>query len=105
MDPAALPGQNDVFLPTVTSLCAGPDASLWIGTEAGLARYIARQEDGLAYQTLLEAYPDLVDGPVVAIFPYPHGQVWFATRRETLQRTLVQINARIGEIKSNLGNF
>ena len=85
LDPAALPGQNDVFLPTVTSLCAGPDASLWIGTEAGLARYIARQEDGLAYQTLLEAYPDLVDGPVGAIFPDPHGLVWFATRRGLLR--------------------
>ncbi|HSM75177.1 MAG TPA: hypothetical protein VK852_11090, partial [Desulfobacterales bacterium] len=85
LDPAALPDPNDVFLPVVTSLCPGPDASLWIGTEQGLARYIARQEDGLAYQTLLEAYPDLIDGPVAAVYPDPHGLVWFATRRGLLR--------------------
>lgn len=80
-DPAAPPAASDVYLPTVTSLCAGPDASLWIGTQHGLARYIARQETGLAYKTLLEAYPDLIDGPVGAIAPDPRGLVWCAGSR------------------------
>lgn len=43
-----------------TQLALTPDGSLWIGNATGLARYYAcPQESGHAYQTVLEAFPDL----------------------------------------------
>jgi hypothetical protein len=82
-DLSALPGAGEVFLPSVLSLCYGPDQSLWIGTERGLARYRAKGmgAGSLTYTTLLEAYPDLTDGPVTAIRVDERGLVWFATSR------------------------
>jgi hypothetical protein len=79
--PGELPLETDMFLPAVTSIRAGPDTSLWIGTQQGICRYIARQEKALAYKTLLEAYPDLVDGEVYAIREDARGLIWFCTNR------------------------
>ncbi len=76
-----LPQANEVYLPPVTSIHVGPDASLWIGTQQGFARYRARPEHGLTYKTLLEAYPDLADGEVHAIREDARGLVWFCTSR------------------------
>ncbi len=44
----------------VTQLALTPEGSLWLGNATGLARYHAQaQESGNAYQTVLEAFPDL----------------------------------------------
>ncbi|MBN1931239.1 MAG: hypothetical protein JW786_06485 [Desulfobacterales bacterium] len=79
--PGELPQANEVYLPPVTSIHVGLDASLWIGTRRGFARYRARPERGLTYKTLLEAYPDLADGEVYAIREDARGLVWFCTHR------------------------
>lgn len=79
--PGELPHADQVFLPPVTSIHVGLDASLWLGTQKGFARYRARPERGLTYKTLLEAYPDLADGEVSAIREDARGLVWFCTNR------------------------
>jgi hypothetical protein len=76
-----LPKPAQVFLPAVLSAYRGPDASLWLGTARGLARYVAHPVAGLIYETVLEAYPDLTDGPVTAICEDERGRVWFGTDR------------------------
>lgn len=78
---ASLPASESVFLPPVISLCRAPDSSLWVGTPQGAARYYAREISSLAYTTQLEAFPDLMDGPVNAIVTDVNGIVWFATSR------------------------
>jgi hypothetical protein len=70
-----------VFLPPVTCVLEGSDASLWIGTQRGIARYIAHTADGLSFTTMLEAFPDLTDGPVTSIAEDERGIVWFCTDR------------------------
>ncbi|HEX7243033.1 MAG TPA: hypothetical protein VF263_22280, partial [Longimicrobiaceae bacterium] len=75
------PAGPDVFLPPVLAVHRGRDASLWLGTEAGIARYVARAVRGLTYTTLLEAFPDLSTGPVHAIREDDRGEVWFCTDR------------------------
>ena len=84
-DARNFPDEEDVFLPPVRAVHRAPDASLWIGTEAGLARYVARQANGLAYTTVLEAFPDLGTGPVHAIAEDARGLVWFGTDRGLLR--------------------
>jgi hypothetical protein len=79
------PAAEDVFLSPVRAVHRAPDASLWIGTEAGLARYVARRVRGLAYTTALEAFPDLGVGPVHAIAEDARGLVWIATGRGLLR--------------------
>jgi len=76
-----LPQAAQVFLPPVKSIHVGPDRSLWIGTDHGLARYVARLVGGYTYTTLLEAYPDLLDTGVHAIHEDCRGMVWFCTGR------------------------
>lgn len=75
----AFPASGDVFLPTVRAIRRGPDASLWIGTDRGICRYLARSVGGPSYTTLLEAFPDLATGAVRAIEVDARGQLWFAT--------------------------
>ncbi len=79
--PGELPEPADVFLPPVRGLAVGPDSALWIGTDRGFARYIARPAEGLTYTTLLEAFPDLVDGPVHGVTVDPRGRVLLGTDR------------------------
>ncbi len=63
----------------------GPDGSLWIGTEHGLARYVARAAGGLVYETLLEAFPDLGAEPVHTIREDERGLVWIGGERGLLR--------------------
>lgn len=83
-DPRALPKPPEVFLPPVRALLRGPDASLWLGTAHGLARYRAVEERG-ALRTRLEAFPDLTTGPVFQIALDERGVVWFGTDRGLLR--------------------
>ncbi len=78
-----LPGE--VGLPTVRVVRRGPDASLWIGTDHGLARYVARPEGQMAFETALEAFPDLTEGRVFAIEEDARGLLWFGTDRGLLR--------------------
>jgi hypothetical protein len=75
------PTEEQVFLPAVRCVYRGPDASLWIGTDNGIARYVARSGRGLVYETVLEAFPDLTTGRVFAIKEDARGLVWFCTDR------------------------
>ena len=77
----AVPTADQVFLPPVRCVLNGPDASLWIGTDDGIARYVARAVHGLSYETVLEAFPDLTNGRVFAISLDERGLVWFGTER------------------------
>ncbi|GAB6908667.1 hypothetical protein JCM12296A_45070 [Desulfosarcina cetonica] len=71
----------DSGLPAV--ICARRDrtGTLWIGTEEGLAAYVAEPVRPAVYHTRLRAWPDLVDGQVFAIEPDQRGHMWFATNR------------------------
>jgi hypothetical protein len=84
-----LPTAERTFLPTVRAIYRGADAALWLGTEQGLARYVAHPVRGLSYTTRLEAFPDLLPidetGFVSAIQPDERGQVWFCTARGLLR--------------------
>ena len=86
-DPASgpLPTDAEVFLPAVTAIHRGPGADLWLGTEAGLARYRARSSGRLAYSTALEAFPDICPDPVHAILADARGGLWFGTGRGLLR--------------------
>lgn len=75
------PAPDTVFLPPVRVIRRGPDSSLWLGTDHGIARYRARPAGGLAYTTLLEAFPDLASGRVFAIEEDARGTLWFATEQ------------------------
>ena len=79
-DPNAdpLPAPDAVFLPPVRCLRRGPDAALWLGTDDGIARYLAR-ENRQTFTTLLEAFPSVTKLPVRAIMEDERGQLWFAT--------------------------
>jgi hypothetical protein len=78
-----LPGE--VGLPAVRAVRRGPDASLWIGTDHGIVRYVARSEGKMAYRTVLEAFPDLTEGRVFAIEEDARGLIWFCTDRGLLR--------------------
>ena len=80
-----LPGEDEVFLPRVRAVYRGPDASLWLGTDHGIARYLARPVRQFAYETVLEAFPDLGGGAVYAIEEDARGLVWFCTDRGILR--------------------
>jgi hypothetical protein len=61
-------------LPPVRVMAMTPDGSLWLGTADGLARWTVRD----ARTTLLEAYPDLIAGPVNALHVDDRGMLWIA---------------------------
>ena len=84
LTPGVLPSAAEVFLPPVHAVHVSLDASVWIGTAAGFARYHARRERG-AYKTMLAAYPDLAAGPVSAIREDARGLVWIVTDRGLLR--------------------
>ncbi|CAM2065237.1 hypothetical protein SCOR_07650 [Sulfidibacter corallicola] len=79
-----LPGDEDLFLPAVHAVLRGDDGSLWLGTEAGLARYAALAVRGTTYETVLQAFPEFGDGPVRAMRRDERGLVWFCTERGVL---------------------
>jgi hypothetical protein len=83
--PQSRPSEANVFVPPVLAVHRGPDASLWMGTEAGIARYVARAASGVSFTTMLEAFPDLTTGPVTQIFSDARGGVWFCTDRGLLR--------------------
>lgn len=61
-------------LPPVRVMATTPDGSLWLGTTDGLARWTVRD----ARTTLLEAYPDIISGPVNALHVDERGMLWIA---------------------------
>jgi hypothetical protein len=79
------PTEADVFLPEVRCVHRGPDATLWFGTDRGVARYVAVGAPAGGYTTMLQAFPDLTDGPVTAMAEDPRGGVWFSTDRGLLR--------------------
>lgn len=85
LTPSSLPDENQVFLPPVRAIYRGLDQSLWLGTEQGLARYLARPVRGLTYETALEAFPDLIPGRVFTIQPDERGVVWVCSDRGLLR--------------------
>jgi len=83
----ARPSAPRVFLPPVLSLLRGPDASIWLGTTRGVARYLAqrparesggRQVVEMVFRPAVEALPDVSDAPVHQIRVDERGVVWFA---------------------------
>jgi hypothetical protein len=79
------PTAERVFLPPVYAVYRGQDASLWLGTERGMARYVARSVGGFAYETVLEAFPDVLTDRVYTIQEDARGLVWFCTGRGLLR--------------------
>jgi hypothetical protein len=78
-----LPQDLDVFLPAVTALLRGPDQSLWIGTESGLARYRATCRRG-TYATRLESFPELGASPVHSLAVDERQRLWVGTDKGLL---------------------
>jgi hypothetical protein len=72
-------------LPAIRHIAITPDRSVWVGGGAGLARYYARsQEDGQAYQTVLEAFPDLCSA-VHSLSVDDRGMLWIGTAEGLLR--------------------
>ena len=71
------------FLPSVNDLAVTADASLWIATEQGLARYFSYQsgEAGLAYSTQLQSFPDIIQGRISQVEIDSSGLLWFCGER------------------------
>lgn len=61
-------------LPAITALAETPDGSLWLGSAAGLARWYGADNG----TTRLEAYPDLIPGPVLGLTVDDRGLLWIA---------------------------
>lgn len=74
-----LPATEAVFLPIIRAVHRDRFGHLWLGTDEGLARFRARSVGGAAYETIVEAFPDLVTTPVTRIRPAPDGSLWFCT--------------------------
>ncbi len=69
----------------VTQLALTPEGSLWLGNATGLARYYARpQESGNAYQTVLEAFPDLCTS-VHQLLTDERGMLWIGAAEGLLR--------------------
>jgi hypothetical protein len=82
LEAGRFPNEADIFLPAVTCVRRTRDGTLWIGTVAGLARYLARSaREPLAFRTQLEAFPDLVPGSVHALVEDERGLLWICTDR------------------------
>jgi len=75
------PAATAPFLPPVTCVLCDRNASVWIGTENGIARYTAPEDQNLEFQTVLEAFPDLTAGRVFSIQQDSRGLLWFGTDR------------------------
>jgi len=72
-------------LPPVRHIAITPDHSVWVGGDEGLARYYARQQaQGQAYQTVLEAFPD-VCSRVNQLMVDERGMLWAATAEGLLR--------------------
>ena len=83
---STLPDDDHVFLPAVTAVLRAHDGALWIGTEHGLARYVARSDGGpVAFRTVLEAFPDLGTGVVASLVEDDRGLLWACTDRGLLR--------------------
>jgi hypothetical protein len=83
---STLPDDAHVFVPAVTAILRASDGALWIGTEQGLARYVARGQGGpVAFRTLLEAFPDLCPGRVAALVADERGLLWACSDRGLLR--------------------
>lgn len=85
-DPATGPTDADVtFLPPVRAIARSPDGTLWLGTDQGLARYLAQPVRGLTSETVLHAFPDISTGPVHRLALDPHGLLWIGCDRGLLR--------------------
>jgi hypothetical protein len=72
-------------LPPVRHIAITPDYSVWVGCDEGLARYCARQQaQGQAYQTVLEAFPD-VCSRVNQLMVDERGMLWVAAAEGLLR--------------------
>ena len=75
------PAVSQPFLPAVTCVLCDSGASVWVGTENGIARYTALADQSLDLETVLEAFPDISAGRVFSIQEDPRGLLWFGTDR------------------------
>ncbi len=85
-DPSTGPADGDEdFLPTVRTITRSHDGSLWLGTDQGLARYLAQPVRGLTSETVLHAFPDISQGRVNALAIDPRGLLWVGCDRGLLR--------------------
>ncbi len=83
--PAAPPAADEAFLPTVRAIARSRDGSLWLGTDQGLARYLARPVRGFTSETILQAFPDLSEGRVHSLTIDSRGLLWIGCDRGLLR--------------------
>ncbi|MGG6242090.1 hypothetical protein ACQ4N7_26020 [Nodosilinea sp. AN01ver1] len=85
-DPATGPADAEVnFLPPVRAIARSRDGTLWLGTDQGLARYLAQPVRGLTSETVLHAFPDISTGPVHQLSLDPRGLLWIGCDRGLLR--------------------
>jgi hypothetical protein len=75
------PEAGQPFLPAVNCVLCDSGASVWVGTESGIARYTALADQALDLETVLEAFPDICPGRVFTIQEDARGLLWFGTDR------------------------
>lgn len=98
-----MPDPLSVRLPVVLAIHRTLDGTIWLGTERGIVRYIARDTGPLAYDTAIEAFPDLVPGVVSRIRRDAHGVLWFATQRGVVRFDSREFSQRRGDAWMRLG--
>lgn len=76
-----LPSSAQPFLPAIKAIYPSADGALWLGTDAGVARYTAAIRQDLTTETVLEAFPDVSAGPVSTIQEDVRGLLWCGTDR------------------------
>lgn len=80
-----LPSLTQPFLPPVNSVFCDRRGSVWVGTDNGIARYAAVEDQNADLQTVLEAFPDLAAGRTFSIREDERGLLWCATDHGLLQ--------------------
>jgi len=85
-NPSSGPADADeTFLPAVRTILRSRDGSLWLGTDQGLARYLAQPVRGLTSETILQAFPDISQGRVNTLTIDSRGLLWIGCDRGLLR--------------------
>ncbi len=99
----AMPDPAQVRIPPVLAVHRTRDGTIWLGTTRGIVRYVARTTGPMAYETAVEAFPDLVPGEVFAIAEDSHGVLWILTDRGVLRFDGREFSQRRGDAWVRLG--
>lgn len=98
-----MPDPASVRIPPVLAVHRTRDGTIWLGTTRGIVRYVARSTEPMAYETAVEAFPDLVPGEVSVITEDSHDVLWILTDRGAFRFDRGEFSQRRGDAWVRLG--